>query len=383
VTVQRDGGLTRSATATPRVALHVLPLDLGRGAQQYAVSLREQLQSERWDHRILLLFRSESRTVEADEHLDVPQGWLRRHGFDPRVAWRLARRLRADPPDVLIAHGGEPYKYAKLTVPRVTRLMYYRIGVSQPQAQTGLRRLAYRLLSGRTDLVAGVSHETLDDSHELMGIDRGRLYLIPNGRDPRPFDEALAALEADGCRAACGASPHLISVGHLTTGKRPNWFIEVVRRLRGEGIELRATMVGDGPLLEELSAPAAAAGVEVLGHRSDVPELLAAADVFCFTSSGESEGMPGVLIESGLAGLATVATAVAGASTVIEDGRTGLVTAVDDFEAYLDATRALVQADERRSEMGRAARERCRTEFTLEASTNRFQDLLDETVLDR
>ncbi len=358
-----------------RSALHLLPVDLGRGAQRYATSLRSELSGRDWEHRILVLFRSERRAVEADESLDVVPGLLRRSGFDPRVVWRLRRRLRRLPPDVVIAHGGEPYKYARLAVPAETKLVYHRIGVSQRQVTSGVRRIGSRWLARRADMVSGVSHETLDDSHEIMGVPRDRLRLVPNGRDPVPFRLARARAES-----RTDMRPHLISVGHLSEGKRPGWFLDLVDRLRSDGRDIRATLVGDGPLQERLAAQARAGGVAVLGHRDDVPDLLSEADVFCFTSSGESEGMPGVLIEAGLAGLATVATSVAGASTVIDDEHTGYITPVDDFEAFVRATVRLVDDGELCSATGQAARDRCEALFTLEASATRFQEAVDELV---
>lgn len=370
--METDAATARSSS---RRAVHLLPVDLGRGAQRYATSLRSQLNGKDWDHRILVMFRSERRAVEADETLDVVPGSLRKSGFDPRVAWRLRRHLRQDPPDVVIAHGGEPYKYARFAVPSQTKLVYYRIGVSQHQARSGLRRFAYRLLARRADMVSGVSHETLDDTHEVMGVPRDRLRLVPNGRDPVPFRQARVQTEG----RADGRS-HLIAVGHLSEGKRPGWFIDLVDRLRSDGHDVRASLVGDGPLQQQLEARAKTADIAMLGHRDDVPALLSEADVFCFTSSGESEGMPGVLIEAGLAGLATVATAVAGASTVIDLDRTGLIVPIDDFEAFVAATARLVADRELCSKMGRAALDRCEAEFTLEASTTRFQETLDELV---
>lgn len=389
-----DMGPSSTAEATDRrLALHLLPVDVGRGAQRYAMSLRDQLDGNDWEHRIMVMFRSESRAVEADDDLDVPQGRLRRFGFDPRVVWRLRRRLRANPPDVLVAHGGEPFKYARLAAPPDTRLLYYRIGVSQPQSQHGLRRLFYRLLARRANLVAGVSLETLDDAHDVMGIPRDRLELVPNGRDAEGFEAARSARSSrTGAIAdpAAGSqpsgdsrtdpSPHLIWVGALTPGKRPDWFVRLVARLRADGLEVRASLVGDGPMREELRQPAADAGVEVLGHRDDIPELLVDADVFCFTSSGESEGMPGVLIEAGLAGLATVATAVPGASTVIEEGITGHVVPIDDFDALVGAAGGLVRSAEARTAMGEAALARCAVDFTLTASANRFRETLNKLV---
>lgn len=323
----------------------------------------------------MVLFRSGPRTFRPDTELDVLPGWLRRAGFDPRVVIALARSLRSDPVDVVVAHGGEPYKYARLAVPQSTRLVYYRIGVSQDRAVSGLRRAGYRMLARRADLVAGVSEETLVDAHEVMGVATGRLRLIPNGRDVDVFETARRSLVPRGERPV-----RLIWVGHLTTGKRAEWFVETVARLGAEGIDLEATLVGDGPLLGPIRESAERAGISVLGHRSDVPSLLSSADVCCFTSSGESEGMPGVLIEAGLAGLPTVATAVAGASTVIDSHRTGVVTAVDDIDAFVAAVRRLVLDEALRTRMGLAALERCSAEFTIDASVAKFQKALDELV---
>ena len=94
-------------------------------------------------------------------------------------------------------------------------------------------------------------------------------------------------------------------------------------------------MVGDGPLAGELAPLAAARGVELLGPRSDVPELLRGSDVFVFTSLPTGEGMPGVLIEAGLSGLPAVSTPVPGAATVLADGTTGVI--VDDSVAAMVA----------------------------------------------
>lgn len=353
----------------------MLPFDLGRGAQQYAAELRDRLDGDEWQHRILTLFQSTIRTFEPDDHLDVPQRPLRPLGLDPRVVLRLRRHLRAARPDVAVAHGGEPMKYLSLASPGQVRLLYYRIGVSQAQAVTGARLRLARASGRKANLVAGVSHETLEEARLVLGVPSDRLRLIPNGRSIDAFDEARTRL---GTRSG---PLHLIAVGALTPGKRPEMFIDLVARLRRDHPDLRATLIGDGPLAGSLRAPAERAGVSLLGHRSDVPQLLVDADIFCFTSGGESEGMPGVLIEAGMAGLASVATAVPGASTVILDGITGFVTPIDAPEIYEDRVRRLINDDNQRQAMGQAALARCAAEFTLDASAARFQSVLDELAV--
>src|SRR5207249_2098882 len=102
-------------------------------------------------------------------------------------------------------------------------------------------------------------------------------------------------------------------------------------------------------------------------------ELLAGIDVMLFPSVPEGEGMPGVLIEAGLAGVPVVATDVPGASTVIDDGVTGVVVGVDDFTGMVEAAADLVRDPSRRREMGTAARERCAARFSMDASARRWE----------
>jgi glycosyltransferase involved in cell wall biosynthesis len=90
--------------------------------------------------------------------------------------------------------------------------------------------------------------------------------------------------------------------------------------------------------------------------------------------------MPGVLIEAGLAGLPTVSTEVAGASTVIDQGLTGIVVPTGDTSALADAVESIVRDPGRRVAMGQEARERCIREFSLTASVRRWQDLLTEAL---
>ena len=137
-------------------------------------------------------------------------------------------------------------------------------------------------------------------------------------------------------------------------------------------------MVGDGPMLAEFSTAAPIEGIRLLGRRDDVPQLMASSDIFCFTSEGENEGLPGVLIEAGMASLPTVATRVAGASTVIEPEVTGLLTGCHDFEGFVETAAGLVTDAPRRRQLGDAAAGRCHDLFTLDASAASLQGALSE-----
>jgi len=116
--------------------------------------------------------------------------------------------------------------------------------------------------------------------------------------------------------------------------------------------------------------------VALLGRRSDVASFLSAADVFLFPSIAEGEGMPGVLIEAGLAGVPVVATDVPGVRDVVVDRETGRVIPVEDVAGLADAAEELLRAPVLRAAMGASARARCERLFSLGACTARWVEEL-------
>ncbi len=348
--------------------IHILPFDLARGAQRYARALVDRLDSSDDRHLILTLFRTEPVLLKADVELDVPQGSLRRLGLDPRVVFRLRRALRQLRPSAVVAHGGEPAKYATLAAPKHLPIAYLSIGSAHPNLRRPLSRALHRRYTRRADVVVAVSSDVAREARDLHGVPEQRVVVIPNGRDA----EIFRPRESPG-----KGRVRLIFVGHLDPGKRPDRFIDLVGELGKRGFEVEARMVGEGPLAEDIRPAAEEAGVAILGRRDDVAELMADSDILVMTSR-PPEGMPGVLIEAGLSGLAVVSTRIPGSGDVIEDGVTGLLVDIDDFAALVDAVGLLVTDTETRVEMGTRARAVCLERFTLEATAGRWRQVLDE-----
>ena len=125
---------------------------------------------------------------------------------------------------------------------------------------------------------------------------------------------------------------------------------------------------------------AAPEGVQVLGQRHDVPDMLRDADVFVLTSVPEGEGMPGVLIEAAMAGLPTVATRVPGAHDVVVDGVTGFLVDADDEESLRAAVKTLADDAELRRRMGAEARRRSADTFDLDRAVTGWRLALHDAV---
>ena len=103
-------------------------------------------------------------------------------------------------------------------------------------------------------------------------------------------------------------------------------------------------------------------GISCLGHRSDLPALLAAAHVFAFPTL--EEGGPIVTYEAAAAGLAIVTTPM-GAGAVIRNGVDGIVLDPFDHDGWVEALRKLSEDASLRSRLGESARQRAK-EFTFE-----------------
>jgi len=354
------------------LVLHVLPVDLARGAQVYARELRLALDGTGARHRTLTLFGSDGGTLQPDASLAVPSGRLRALGFDPRVVSRLRGALHTDSPAVVVLHGGEPLKYLVGTRLRRDQIAYYKIG-AYDERLTGTRRALHRRLLQRVGTVAVVSDAAAREARDL-GVAPDRIVVIPNGRDPAAYRPCSSS--------SANARVRLVFVGHLDAAKRPERFVDVVAGLRHEGLDVDASIAGAGPLMTAIEPWAARAGVRLLGEISDVAGLLARSDILIFTG-GPPEGMPGVLIEAGMSGLPVVTTAVPGAADVVADGESGFVVGVDDEDGLLRATRALVGDANRRRAMGAAARERCVARYGIEASTRMWRAVIQKMIDDQ
>lgn len=362
---------THRRTDSRTTVLHVLPSDLDRGAQVFAGKLRDALADDPEQHHLTVaLFEGPAGSLRPDIRLGIRAGHLRRVGFDPRAARALRQTIRTSGVALLVAHGGESLKYVVAAAGH-TPVIYYKVGLSAAEVGRSSRARIYRILAARTARVAGVSQAILDQAHDLLRVDHTKLALAANGRDPQIYHPA-----ADGAQAA--KRPVILFLGQLEHGKRPDLFLDVIAALREAGRRFDAWMVGDGPLREQLRKRAATLGVELMGVRSDVPDLLRRASVLVMTSEFDTEGMPGVLIEAGLSGVPVVTTAAAGAKDIVVDGETGFVLHSDRPHDLAAAITTLLADSALRKKLGEQGRRRCVSWFSIEAATDLWRALISE-----
>lgn len=350
------------------VVLHVLPEDRRRGAQVYAGQLRDALANHPTQrHLAVTLFEGPPGALRPDIELGVQSGAARRV-LNPRAVVRLRRLIRRLGPAAVVAHGGEPLKYA-VAASGSTQIIYYKVGLSTGELARRSRLLLYRWLASHAAHVVAVSDDIARQVTETLHVPPARVSIIPNGRDEHLFHPPGPDEHRDD-------PPLVLWVGQFEPGKRPRLFIETVAHLReASTVSFTAAMAGDGPLRAGLAPDAARAGVELLGTRPDVPDLLRRASVLVFTSAGDTEGMPGVLVEAGLSGVPVVTTKAAGVTDVVIDGETGHVVDFDDTTSIGASVATLLADAATRELLGRQARARCATRFGQSTTTMAWIDL--------
>ena len=188
-----------------------------------------------------------------------------------------------------------------------------------------------------------------------LGVPRARTRFLPNVVDTDHFAPVGESR---------GETVHLLAVGRLTEQKRMDRFLRIVAALQSEGVPVRATVAGAGPLRATLEAQATELGLaapvaEFVGAVSDMRALYRTADMLVLTS--EWEGTPNVVLEAMASGLAVVSTRVGGVPDIVHDGETGiLIDATDDAAVVRDfcgAIRALAEDPGRRRAVSARARE--------------------------
>ncbi len=136
---------------------------------------------------------------------------------------------------------------------------------------------------------------------------------------------------------------------------------------------MRLDLVGDGAAASELVAQAKTRGVELnmLGLRDDVPDLMARAPIVAVPSRWhEAFGM--VTAEAMRAGAAIVATDTGATPELLDEGKAGLIVPANDAEAMAESLDTLANFPAMRAHLGRMARERADTHYSLDRMVARM-----------
>jgi glycosyltransferase involved in cell wall biosynthesis len=217
-----------------------------------------------------------------------------------------------------------------------------------------------------------VSEEVARVMATRLFVPRPRIDVVPRGRDPALLGER-GPERRQRVRAALGIDPGtslILAVARHEHQKGLDVLLDGLPAIVATGRPIHVLVAGrEGdltPRLRELTERHALKDVvTLLGTRSDVPDLLCAADVFAFPTRWE--GLPGTVLEAMALEAPIVATDIPPVREAVGEG-CALLVPVERPEAFADAVIALLESPDAATERARRARARFLERFTIDRS---------------
>jgi glycosyltransferase involved in cell wall biosynthesis len=353
------------------------------GAETLQRTFAEALDRRRFElHVCGLRPRPGSITLPALQALGVPVLVLNQHtSYDLPALMALVRYIRRQRIDIIHTHllaGDIMGRLAGFLTrrPVVSTIHNTRADLDEePRRRQWLERQTAHLWCRRLVVVSELLRE---DVAAWFALPPERVMTIANAVDTErfargpEFDRAAVKAALD-----VGAGPLIANVARLMPAKGQGYLLDAARIVVAARPDARFVLLGEGPLRAELEAQAATLGltehVRFAGFRPDVPDILAASDLFVLSSLWE--GMPIALLEALAAGCAAVVTAVGGVGQVVQDGTTGLLVPPADPAALAAAILACLADPARARTLAAAGQAWVRQEYGMDAWARQWEAL--------
>ena len=271
----------------------------------------------------------------------------------------------------LHAHQYTPFFYSALAKPLCgfrPKVILTEHGRHYPDLVSPKRRAFNRLILDRladdVNACVGFSARALRDVDGFRG---GRIHVIENGID---VDRYGPADDKAALKTRLGLDPAKRYVVHVA---RHHPVKDQPTLIRGFALaaptlpDVNLLLVGDGPRRGELEALVDSLGIRdrvvFLGIRKDIPDVLAAADVFALTSVSEAASL--TLLEAMATGLPVVVTNVGGNPDIVRAGIDGLLFPRADAAGCAACFVKLFTSSDLLAELGANARRRAQDNYRL------------------
>ncbi|WP_447979450.1 glycosyltransferase [Candidatus Nitrospira bockiana] len=305
-------------------------------------------------------------------------------GFAPSLFGKLYRLFKLTKIDILHTHNFAPLLYGVIPA----RLAGVRVVVHTDHGRTAFPDLRRRMLAERwitkyVDAITAVSSKTKENLVRHEKINEKSVRVITNGIDLAVPPATKMSKEL---RDEWGIPTDAFVVGaccRLVEQKGLKFLLEAGRVVRLRNKRVHFLIAGDGPLKDQLEKLAKSLdiheSVSFIGFRDDVQNVLNCMDLYVLPSI--FEGTPLGLLEAMLARRAVIATRVASNDEIIDHGVCGLIVPPADPQALADAIMSILGKRDLIERMGERACSKVRTNFSIDAMINKYDNLYQELIL--
>ncbi|MBA3770031.1 MAG: N-acetyl-alpha-D-glucosaminyl L-malate synthase BshA [Blastocatellia bacterium] len=282
--------------------------------------------------------------------------------YDLALATKMATVARAEKLDLLHVHYAIPHSISailaresikqKRYVPVITTLHGTDITlVGADRSYLPITRYGLQQSDGVTAVSKFLKQATIET------FDFDDIEVIPNficGQHYKRIDESPLKSEL-----APNGERILVHVSNFRAVKRPVDCVEILARVRHEGVNARLVMVGDGPELSAVRYRGEQLGMNgnigYVGKQANIADYMGIADIFLLPSELESFGL--AALEAQACEAPVIATRIGGIPEVVTDGETGFLSDIGDVEKMSGDVLRLLGDDELRKTFGRQGRE--------------------------
>lgn len=305
--------------------------------------------------------------------------------YAPQALPRLRALVRRGNYDLVHVHGWPGLLFLALTPAPGLGYVYSEHNVTNRRRRP-IFRLLDRLLYKRYTGVVAVSARVASALVAWLPETQPKVCVVHNGVDPSLFQQPPETRERTrACLNVAADVPLLLFAGSLDQQKGIDVLLRALSApvLTAQGQQPLLLVCGEGLLHSALADQVTALGLDAqvrfLGYRPDVPEWMAAADLFVLPSRWE--GCPMVLLEAMASGLPLVATPVGGVPELIKEGVHGRLVPAEDAAALAQAIAWTIEHPAQAGEMAARARARVLSEFSAEATAHKllavYRDMLE------
>jgi len=348
------------------------------GAEQMLVAMANQFVLRGWSVHMICLSKAGELADKLDSQVNL-HIMHKKPGIDLHLPRRLRALLKGIQPTAVNSH--------LWTANLWTRLALFRTSIpvivtehSRDTWKAPHYRLIDRLLSRWTKKLVAVSNDTAEFYRSDVNIRSSLVCVINNGVDTQRY----AAGDGSTLKNRWAPNNELLlgTVGRLVPAKNHMRLLDMAVLLKDQMPRFKLVLVGDGELRTDLELALKQKGLQddviIAGARSDIPEVLAAMDIFILSS--DREGHPLTALEAQAAGTPVILTNAGGSADAIavHESQSGGLLVDKDAQALASAVISMSQDAQSLQQRGAFAQTYALEHFDMQHMVDEYERLFEQ-----
>ncbi len=377
--------------------------DVGAGGENYLLTLFRHIDRNRFQPVVILpndgTLRDPLENLNIEVIIiDANHGWLK-----PDLLWyALAEGLQARVKAVVdiiidkqidLVHTNSNHRFEGALAARLAGIPHlYLAHIEYIPDMPLFQRLSFsqptyaRLMDELSDQIITVSKSVLETLSPHVA--KNKTHVIHNGLDLNIFNTALTN-KSTCLKEELNIPNHCIlitAVGRIAPDKGFDYFVDAAKLvLERHKALVHFIIIGadenidfSNSLRQKSIDYSITDNLHFLGFRNDIPDILAASDIFVLSS--RKEGHPYVMLEAMASECAIVASNCAGVEETIEEGISGFIVPIGGIDAMAERLNTLIELPALRISLAASAKKRIETFFTADKTANELMHAYEKLL---